>query len=377
MHPELQAEIAFGIDNSRDRTSIQLEKVISSFLEQQSEWDIANDDILHRRNTIEPAEEEVVTALARAVEYEIDFVYAAWQRDHERAYNCAVKTTEALKGGTELKPYRAFWHVAASTAAFGRSTTSGDDAWISRFQDHIHKARSATYGLRWLSSLVDVIDDNNAVLDDLPVVVKEIQDLLEHWHLTGSRFERSLKTVRQNIMADEANRFDRGLEMVGRMLGCKSKTWGPNREGAPDGLWSLVDGTNVVFESKSNSTPNHPISVGSVRQALTHQEWLRSHGEIHDSGNVVTVLVTPRKTIGSSARAFCGDLCVVHPDVIRSFFGKAADLLNSLRIEARGIPEERLSELIVQKYSQADLTHNEIFSQLSKNKVKKLPDQAR
>ena len=377
MHPELQAEIAFGIDNSRDRTSTRLEEVISSFLEQQSEWDAANDDILHRRNTIEPPEEEVVTALARAVEYEIDFVYAAWQRDYERAYNCAVKATEALEGGQDLKPYRAFWHVAASTAAFSRSTTSDDNAWISRFKDHIHRARSATYSLRWLSSLADVIDDNDAVLDDLPVVVKEIQDLLEDWHLTGSRFEKSLGTVRQNIMADEASRFDRGLEMVGHMLGCTSKTWGANREGAPDGLWTLVDGTNIVFECKSNSTPIHPISVGSVRQALTHQEWLRSHGEINDNGNVFTVLVTPRRTIGSSARSICADLRVVHPDVIRSFFDKAADLLNYLRIEARGISEERLSKLIVDKYSQACLTHNEIFRQLTKNRVKKLPDQVR
>ena len=48
--------------------------------------------------------------------------------------------------------------------------------------------------------------------------------------------------------------------------------------------------------------------------------------------------------------------------------------LNTLRINARGISEEGLLELINKSYRQKGLTHEQICTQLSKDMLKKLPE---
>ena len=374
MHSELQAEISFGLENSRGRTVEEFEELFNAFMDQDEDWEAANQDILQRRNSIECHEDDVVSALAKSAKHEIESVYAAWQQDYERAYICAVKATEALAGGHDLKPYRAYWHLSASTAAFEQSIAHRKETWRHRFEDHVRRAKACTYSLRWLSSLADVVGGEGAAGGELSVQIEEVERLLEEWHLTGPHFERSLATARECITADEAKKFDRGLKQVGRMLGCEAKAWSPDTEGAPDGLWNLVSGTSIVFECKSNSKPDHPVELSSIRQAATHEEWLKSQGEIGETTKVITVLVTPRTTIRSGGRACSADLRVVQPDLIRRFFNIAADLLNTLRIEARGISEEQLSELIARSYRQKGLTHDQICRQLSMDRLKDLPE---
>ena len=373
MHPELQAEISFGLENSLGRSPEEFKQLLAAFMDQNEDWDDANEDILLRRDSIKLCGDDVVTALAKSAEHEIEAVYAAWQQDSERAYSCAVKATEALAGGQDLKPYRAYWHLAASVAAFEQLVACRQETWNHRFKDHIRSAKACTYNLRWLSSLAGVLGEEGTAGSELPVLIEEVEGLLEEWHLTGTRFERSLATVRDSIMSDEAKKFDRGLRQVGRMLGCETKAW-PSTEGAPDGLWNFVSKVSIVFECKSNSKPEHPVSLSNIRQASTHGEWLRSRGEIGETTNVITVLVTPRTTIGSGGRACAADLRVVHPNLIRELFDKAAELLNTLRINARGISEEGLLELINKSYRQKGLTHEQICTQLSKDMLKKLPE---
>lgn len=289
MHPELQAEITFGLENSPGRSPEAFKQLLAAFMDQNSDWEDANQDILLRRNSIEQCEDDVVTALAKSAQYEIEAVYAAWQKDYERAYIYAVKATEALAGGQYLKPYRAYWHLAASVAAFEHSVARRQETWEQRFRDHIRSAKACTYSLLWLSSLAGVLGEEGTAGSELPVLTEEVESLLEDWHLTGTRFERSLSAVRDCIMSDRAKKFDRGLRQVGRMLGCETKAW-PDTEGAPDGLWKFASNVSIVFECKSNSKPEHPVSLSNIRQASTHAEWLRSQGEIGETTNVITVL---------------------------------------------------------------------------------------
>ena len=151
MHPELQAEISFGLENSLGRSPEEFKQLLAAFMDQNEDWDDANEDILLRRDSIKLCGDDVVTALAKSAEHEIEAVYAAWQQDSERAYSCAVKATEALAGGQDLKPYRAYWHLAASVAAFEQLVACRQETWNHRFKDHIRSAKACTYNLRWLS----------------------------------------------------------------------------------------------------------------------------------------------------------------------------------------------------------------------------------
>ena len=117
MHPELQAEIAFGLDNCENPDS-DLLGLLDSFFAQDDDWQEADADIRARTadTTREPMSNEA--ELAQAAEREIGAWQALFQGDLARAVALAQEAADRLGGSAELRPYRCLWlYLAASWAA--------------------------------------------------------------------------------------------------------------------------------------------------------------------------------------------------------------------------------------------------------------------
>lgn len=370
MHPELQAEISFGLDNSTDRVLKDFSQLASAFLEQGEDWAAANEVIIVQRNSRTKRRDSVTDALERSMKHEIGFVYSMWSHDFERAYEQATAATEALSGN-ELKPYRAFWHYEGAVAAYHVWRRSNSDQWRKYFNDHVTRAVAITSGLQWLAGLrtadAPPIDETNKPSVNLTVIV----DLLERWQIVGPRFERNLNAARENIFSDSAKRFGEGLRALGQMLGCESKLWAD--DGAPDGLWVLVDNKAIVFEAKTEETPTNSVALKGVRQALTHGEWLRSSNEIPEETNVFTDFITHQSTIKIEAQKVAEDLRYITVQEMRDLFTRAATLINSVRTRARTMSDENLRELIDQMYREANLTHDDLLRLLLARELRNLP----
>jgi hypothetical protein len=52
MHPELQAEIAFGLDNSTEHTTADFVELAEALLDRVPDWQAAEQDIRKRRNLL-------------------------------------------------------------------------------------------------------------------------------------------------------------------------------------------------------------------------------------------------------------------------------------------------------------------------------------
>jgi Rad3-related DNA helicase len=107
LHPELQAEITFGLDQS-----ISAEDMIenlNSFYARGEEWRAADNEIRRLRAQVMQKKLPSLENLAAAAPHEIEYQYALWNGDGAGALEAARKVLTELKD-PGLQGYRALWH---------------------------------------------------------------------------------------------------------------------------------------------------------------------------------------------------------------------------------------------------------------------------
>ena len=115
-HPELQAELEFGVDES---TEIEVEAFMDNFrvfLEHAEEWEDANELILENRESATQERFPAMEDLDEAVGHEIGWQKAMWEYDYAEAFDAAREVLGNLNH-SECRGYRALWHYLAGSAA--------------------------------------------------------------------------------------------------------------------------------------------------------------------------------------------------------------------------------------------------------------------
>jgi hypothetical protein len=378
MHPELQAEIAFGLENSTDYTTADFVELSEAFLHRAPEWQEAEQDIRKRRDSFEKVSDSTAEALAKAMPHEIDYVYASWRGRHEEALSLANKVLEALEGGTDLKPYRAFWYHQAATSAFLAGKHSGNETFNAATSSYLEKAAASSSQITWLEKLRFQVSGQSGQSIDRALPLQEwfleIEGLLEEWGISGGKFARRLTEVESKIKSKEFNTFESGLATLGRMLG--AKMYQKNKEdGAPDGLWIFGDWCAFVFEAKTNESSTGAISFDTLRQAGAHETTVRAGKLIPSFMPCFTVVISPRSAVDKLSVPHLKDIAYVSHDEIISLFEKAAMVLERVRASASGNTDEALQVNALQFYSDRSIALQDIKTWLLKKKLKDLPVQ--
>jgi Rad3-related DNA helicase len=375
IHPELQAEIAFGLENSTDYAAEDFVELSEAFLHRAPEWQEAEQDIRKRRDSFEKVSDSTAKALAKAMPYEIDYVYASWRGRHEEALSLANKVLEALEGGSDLKPYRAFWYHQNAISAFLAWKHSGKEACKAATISYLEKAAASSSHISWLEKLrFQVSGQSGQSVDEaLPLQdwFLEIDDLLQQWGISGGKFARKLDEVRSNIESKEFNTFESGLASLGKMLGAKTHQW--KEDGSPDGLWIFGDWCAFVFEAKTDEKPDSGISLSTVTQAGRHEVRVRSDKLIPTFVPCFTIVISPRSTIARLAVPHLKDITYISHDETISFFTNTAIALERVRVSASGNSEETLQANALQFYNEKSIALPNVKAWLLKKKLKDLP----
>ena len=378
LHPELQAEIEFGLDNSVDRELPEFEQIIKSFFDQDDDWASATEDIIERRNEARVSEDDFAEALQKSSFHEIQYTYLTWNNDFNEAYKAASAAVEALSGGKELKPYRCFWHYMSAISAFNAWVESGEQNWMHNFTAHANSAIRCSTSVRSLWKLLEVARASSTKIevtsgDESLLNTRIVLKLLTEWGLVGMKFGQKLKETEANIGSDEADKFEYGLEVLGRMLGWETKRWKRKEQGSPDGMWIAPNNTAFVFEAKTDEDSGKPVSMDDVRQATTHEEWLRSRKEVLNDTTVLTAFISDQSTIKKGASHIAKDINLVCPRDIRSLFHKASRILVSIRSLANDVPDEALADFIQEEYIKNELVYENITILFTAQRLKSLP----
>jgi Rad3-related DNA helicase len=377
MHPELQAEIAFGSGNSADRSVEDFVDLVGKFLQQGDAWAAADEAIKIQRNASTRTRDSGATKLMDVVPDEVDYQYALWGGNAEDALVSAQRVLAGLEGGSELKPYRSFWHHLAAVAAFVALGVTGKDGYRSKASEHLAYASSTCLGVTWLGRLRMRVGaaESPAAGPELPVGdwYRTIDDLLARWGIHGGNFQKQLETTRADLATtSDAKAFERGLESLGHMVGATAHRWPEKQQGKPDGLWRFGDWTSLVFEAKTDARGD-TVSLTDVRQAVTHETTARTDGLIHKGVACETVVVGRQTKLDSAAAVHVGGLFFVAQDDVLSLFDDAARALEQVRAIAAKESDEQVGEEAQRIYQERGVFIPDVLGRLTTRRLIGLP----
>jgi hypothetical protein len=283
--------------------------------------------------------------------------------------------TEALQGGSELLPYRSFWYHQATVSAYLAYKQTRQDSFKQVAIDLLGRASATSLSCRWLP-------DVQAHLAGRPVSAVVAQPVQE-WFLVlrgllallgrvGKRCVPILAEHRTHIQATESKRFEKVLEMLGRLLGAEAKNF-IGQEGAPDGLWLFGDWLAFVFEAKTDERDGDGISFSTVRQAGRHEATVRAMKLLPDYVPCKTVVISPRKALDPLAVPHAGEMLYMSRGDIIALFDRASQAFREVRDASSGNTDEVLRERFLSHYTDRKLSMQDVADLLQKTKLAVLP----
>ena len=130
-------------------------------------------------------------------------------------------------------------------------------------------------------------------------------------------------------------------------------------------FWNLAFWRAFVFEAKTDEGETSPLSLTSVRQALTHAKCVRDDRLLPAHTPLQSVVISPRSTIDAEARRHAGDLLYCSHAQIVELFDRAAAALTELRTIAAKTSQEELPDEALKIYSKHQALPEAVASILS------------
>ncbi len=370
LNPELQAELEFGIRNSRGKTTEDFRELWKAFLSKNDDWKNAEVAILALRDSFSRHADPISCRLNSVVADEVSYLYAMWTENFPSALVHARKVADAL-GGDETKAYRAWWYYLSAEVALALHETTGDENYQDTASDLLERASKCCAGVSWFVRLrqsfsSDVETSQNAVL--AAVAVETIRGLLTDWGVVGNRFEQRLSEIEENLQATKHKTFHQGLKGLGEMLGFHAEI--PKGNAAPDCIWSIENLIHVLHEAKSEHTPDDPIGANDIRQAQSHENWVRDNRTCENNTKILCLIESPRMTIAPEAIAHAKALLHITPEQLKRMFDEIAAVLRRVRSKLTDISDEKALEELSQELTAANLSPMKLLERLSQMPVK-------
>lgn len=370
LNPELQAELEFGIENSRDKSVEDFGDLWKAFLSMDDSWKGAEEAILILRDRYSRDDDPVSQKLKSVVADEISYLYAIWSDNFKVALEYARKVADAL-GGDEVKAYRAWWYYLSSEAAMALHEATKEQAYQDTARDLLERASRCCIGVSWFTRLGRSLDPKYETpeVDEMSTVaVETIREHLADLGAVGERFERQLSQIKENIQSSNHKEFHQGLKGLGEMLGFQAEL--PEGNAVPDCIWSIRNLVYVVHEAKSEHTPKGPIGVNDIRQAQSHANWTRANQKCEANTEILCLIESPRTTVAPEAIVHADSLCHITPRQLKEIFDEIAAILRRVRSKLVDLSDEKVLEELFRELSENNLVPRKLLERLSQRPVK-------
>lgn len=328
-HPELQAEIEFGVAQSKDTDINNILENFDIFLKNSKEWEIANRSIVESRKRLTQESLPAISELQEVVKFETEYQTALWRHDFEAAIGWAEKILGGLVS-PELRGYRALWNYLAGSAAY-IGAKDGISSLEPKARHHFSQAYKCAPDIRWLSEFARKelpelkLEKGNEIA--LKQQVERISSELTKLGKTHDRdFAKIEKKILTNLQIPEL--FEEAQVELGRLIGFVSGK--REEEGSPDPWW--ISGENcIVFEDFVDTTSEGTLDVKKARQASSHPDWMNSNVPQSKNCNYIATLLTPAKNIRAAALPHVENLKYWELDNFIEWAGLAVQTIRELR----------------------------------------------
>ena len=291
-HPELQAELEFGVEQSKGVTAEGVLENFDIFIENKEPWEEANQQILANRAIANQEPFPALDQLEAVVSDEIEYQKRLWQGDFETALDYAERVLGALTN-PDLRGYRALWeYLAGSTAWLGaREDVSG---FPGRARAHFARAKEAASGIPWLVVLSRYQPEGDVGGDDNATLMRQIERVEAVLAGLGTvhdrRFAKHEKEILEGLASAEKGPFEQAHKSLGELLGFDAGK--VEADASPDPWW-IADDICFVFEDHAGAKAESALDATKARQAATHPNWMRDNVQLTEHTQFIPVLVTP------------------------------------------------------------------------------------
>ncbi len=367
LHPEIQGEIDFGIEQSKDATEDDFLEYLNIFLRHENEWNEVEGEILTLRDGLQRANLPGIDKLRAAVPHEVKYQYALWKEDFEGAVEQCRKILTRLEGD-DVKGYRAFWYYLAGSAAW-MGAKRGIDSFESVSRDFFARAfKIADGGIPWLSDLcrLQLFDREENVINvsRLHCVIEGLEvQLLELGTVNDKKFEARVKFILDNLDRSDPNNsknFEKAHEDLGRLLGYRAGN--DESTAAPDPWWIAGDDYCIVFEDHSSEGVSESSVIGAnkVRQAASHSKWIKERKLLSNNNVIIPVMISPYEKIDQNAALYAEDVCYWKRKDFVSWAENAISIVRSLRRSFSGEASLEWRKEAAQKYKDNQLDQSSL-----------------
>lgn len=363
LHPELQAEVNFGVDQSKVDNPSELGDNIDIFIAHGPEWKSADNHILETRDELLQSLVPSASPLGNSVLHEVKFQDALWSGDFEGAISSAKDVLACLEGGHDLKGYSALWNYLAGSAAY-----LSNQPQVA--QSHFSSAFSCASTLPWLKQIQKLISSQTT---EVPVEIiygeriERIEGVLEKFGKSGSlKIDRYLQSIRYGLASPESKLFEEAQVKLGRLLGFESGN--TERSGDPDPWW-IFGRQGVVFEDYTATGEKPIVSKGKTLQAKAHPDTLAAE---HPGVNFSVVFCSTSNKLHFAAEPHTGNVFYISVEDFKKF---SEECLTTMRVlwdsfQSPGIIEWR--EFAARKITEARLGSDDILARLTSKKLSSL-----
>lgn len=328
LHPELQAELSFGVEQSKNATARDIIENFEIFLKNGRDWESVNQQIVAARRTEVQKLFPAMGELNRVVAYEIEFQANMWQADYESALASAERVLGGLSD-SDLRGYRATWHYLAGSAAW-LGAKAGVTALSAKARTQFDRAKSATRGIPWLVKLSRYQSADAAAAADDSVLMEQIERVEAMLVQLGTVHDRSFALREKEILdgLGSSDNFEQAHRLLGEMVGFDAGK--VEEEGSPDPWWTVGD-ICFVFEDHAGAKATSVIDVKKARQVSSHVVWMQAKIPATQNCTILPVLVTPVKKMAPGALVHLKGVALWSTEDLRKWGQTALATLREVR----------------------------------------------
>lgn len=334
-HPELQAELKFGVEQSTEKTNADFEDNFDIFIKNGEDWEAANQMIVDARKASTQTPFPGIQHLEMAVIDEVKYQMAMWQRDYTEALSKAESVLGVLAAaGGDLRGYRALWEYLAGSAAYMAALTE-NEALMPKSREHFQRAKKATTLLPWLVQLAKLTQDDTSTEASniertlLMLQIENIEAILKDLGTTHDR--RYLERERLILEGlNDPDKFENSHKLLGEHLGYMAGK--EESTGSPDPWWQSGH-ICLVFEDHVNAKPSSSLDTTKARQAASHPKWMKDNIESCAPENVeiYPVLISPVLTVYPGTLPHLDSVYLWKQDDFISWANKSMAVIRELR----------------------------------------------
>lgn len=313
--------------------------------------------------------------LFEAAQLEVDYLYALWDEDYKKCLELAQSIASILSGD-DLQGLRGFWYYLAASGAELAFQKFENQVFVTKAIDLYERASSCLPALDWLRVLATCLTQDNeqtAIEENafLDANIERIELLFETNSFTSpQRFEHAAKEILEGLDSSESDQFEEAHRRLGEMLGFEAGN--SNGQATPDPWWISTENLCIVFEDKSDSKPEHAVSVKYACQAASHHEWIRDNVELNPNTEIYTVMITTQSKVHKDVPTFAAQVGWWHIEEFKDWAHEVISLLRELRSTFTGAGQSEWRTILRKKLLRNSLDPKSIVAKATQKLLRDL-----